>query len=63
MRDKRVEDLPLWAAVRDVVHRIAPYRERESAVPPHIGGGTAPAAHWRHRTSTDIDIDSRAAAH
>ena len=46
----------LWAAARDVVHRIGPHSRHEPAVPPHIGGGTVLAAQWRHRTSTDIDI-------
>ena len=46
----------VWAATRDVIHRIGPTGENEPVIPPHLGGGTVLAARWRHRTSTDIDV-------
>ncbi len=47
----------LWAAARDVLHRIEPEDLYEPVViPPHLGGGTVLAARWRHRASTDIDV-------
>ena len=46
----------LWAAARDVLHRIEPHSPYEAAIPPHLGGGTILAARWRHRASTDVDV-------
>ncbi len=46
----------VWAATRDVIHRIGPTGENEPVIPPHLGGGTVLAARWRHRMSTDIDV-------
>ena len=46
----------LWAAARDIIHEIPTPEEADRPIEPHIAGGSALAARWRHRDSTGIDI-------
>lgn len=44
----------LWLQARDVINAEMPRRDGWER---YIGGGTILAAYWRHRKSTDIDIN------
>lgn len=46
----------LWAPARDIIHEIPTPEEAPHPIRPHIAGGSALAARWHHRSSTDIDI-------
>ena len=46
----------LWTPARDIIHEIPTPEETPHPIRPHIAGGSALAARWNHRASTDIDI-------
>ncbi|MDE0456058.1 MAG: nucleotidyl transferase AbiEii/AbiGii toxin family protein [Chromatiales bacterium] len=46
----------LWTPARDIIHEIPTPEEAPHTIRPHIAGGSALAARWNHRSSTDIDI-------
>ena len=45
----------LWTPARDIIHEIPTPEEAPHPIRPHIAGGSALAARWNHRASTDID--------